>query len=220
MPLLNVIRLRFVYKPCMSFFSSFPLLFKTIALSSPSKPLFSPFVALSLHYSLLNKHCSAVPRVFIIIIKAHLMQEVSCVYRSRFVHVTVASLSSVVSICLLNLSCSLLFLSLSSLVAMLHHVFWLSVFVAYSLLHVMLVYPRVGFPCSHRGFSCTRRSYDSRMMTTQCGAFRVVHTTLLRRSYRLPTSVGLAQAHPNNNSVVWPYWQQESFYISYHCGHS
>ena len=57
MPLLNVIRLRFVYKPCVSFPS------KTIALSSPSKPLFSPFVTL-----LTIKHCSAVPCVFIIII--------------------------------------------------------------------------------------------------------------------------------------------------------
>ena len=81
-------------------------------------------------------------------------------------------ISSVVSISLLNLSHSLLFLSLSSLIAMLHHVFWLSVFTVY-LLHVTLVYPGVGFPCSHHGFSCTRRSYDSRMMTTQCGAFRV-----------------------------------------------
>ena len=56
---------------------------------------------------------------------------------------------------------------------MLHHVFWLSVFTAYSLLHVTLVYPGVGFPCLHRGFLCTRRSYDSRMITTQCGAFHV-----------------------------------------------
>ena len=99
--------------------------------------------SLSLSTLLATKHCSAMPHVFIII-KAHLMQEVSCVYRSRFMHTMVTSLSSVVSICLLNLSRSLLFLSLSSLVAMLHHMFWLSVFVAYSLLHVMLVYPGVG----------------------------------------------------------------------------
>ena len=164
--------------------SSLRLLHSLLLLSRSSLPL---SLSLSLHYSLSNKHCSAVPRVFIIIIKAHLMQEVSCVYRSRFVHVTVASLSSVVSICLLNLSRSLLFLSLSSLVAMLHHVFWLSVFAVYSLLHVTLVYPRVGFPRSHRGFSCTRRSYDSRMTTTQYGAFRVRNVNF--RARNTPTSL-------------------------------
>ena len=172
----------------MSFFSSFPLLSKTIALSSLSKPLFSPSTLLAIKQTLYIVPC----HVFIItIIKAHLMQEVSCVYRSRFVHVTVVSLSSVVSTCLLNLSRSLLFLSLSSLVAMLHHVFWLSVFAAYSLLHVTLVYPGVGFPCSprcsHRGFLCTRRSYDSRMMTTQCGAFRVRNVSFRARD--APTSL-------------------------------
>ena len=125
--------------------------------------------------------------IIIIIIKAHLMQEVLCVYCSRFVHATVASLSSVVSTCLFNLSRSLLFLSLSSLVAMLHHVFWLSMFAAYSLLHVTLVYPGVGFPCSHRGFSCTRRSYDSRMMTTQCGAFRVCNVNF--HAHDAPTTL-------------------------------
>ena len=128
------------------------------------------------------------PRVFIIIIiKAHLMQEISYVYRSLFVHATVASLSSVVSICLLNLSRSLLFLSLSSLVAMLHHVFWLSVFAAYTLLYVTLVYPGVGFPCSHHGFLCMRRSYDSRMMTTLCGAFRVRNVNF--RARNAPTTL-------------------------------
>ena len=90
-------------------------------------------------------------------------------------------------ICILNLSRSLLFLSLSSLVAMLHHVFWLSVFAAYSLLHVTLVYSRMGFRCSHRGFSCTRRSYDSRMMTIQCGAFRVRNVNF--RAHDAPTSL-------------------------------
>ena len=120
MPLLNVIRLRFVYKPCVSFsvvsLSSLRLLRSLLSLCH------------SLPTLLAIKHCSTVPCVFIIIIKAHLMQEVLCVYHSRFMHATVASLSSVVSICLLNLLHSLLFLSLSSLVAMLHHVFWLSVF--------------------------------------------------------------------------------------------
>ena len=101
--------------------------------------------------------------------------------------INLASLSSVVSICLLNLSRSLLFLSLSSLLAMLHHMFWLSVFAAYSLLHVMLVYPGVGFPCSHRGFSCTRCFYDSRMMTTQCGAFRVRNVNF--RARNAPTTL-------------------------------
>ena len=121
--------------------------------------------------------------------------------------INLASLSSVVSICLLNLPHSLLFLSLSSLVAMLHHVFWLSVFTVYSLLHVTLIYPGVGFPCLHRGFSCMRRSYDSCMITTQCGAFRIrnvnfVHATLLQHSHRLLTSVGLAQARPNHASIT------------------
>ena len=166
-----MIRLRFVYKPCVSFFSSFPLLSKTIVLSSPSKPLFSPFVALSLHYSLLNTVVPCLGSVFIIIIKVHLMQEVLCVYRSRFVHVTVASLSSVVSIYLLNLSRSLLFLSLSSLVATrvlafrVRCIFFitrdggiprcgLSVFTSWIFVHEMLLrlshddHPVWGFPCS------------------------------------------------------------------------
>ena len=159
MPLLNVIRLRFVYKPCMSFFSSFPLLSRLLRslllLSRSSLPSsLSLFVAPSLHYSLLNKHCSAMQRVFIIIIiKAHLRQEVSYVYRSRFVHVTVASLSSVVSICILNLSRSLLFLSLYSLVTMSHHVFWLSVFASWifvpgETLLLINTHAVWGFPCS------------------------------------------------------------------------
>ena len=105
--------------------------------------------------------------------KSHCMSQTQLFHSAICAFINLASLSSVVSICLLNLSCCLLFLSLSSLVAMLHHVFCLSVFAAYSLLHVTLVYSGVGFPCSHHVFSCTRRSYDSRMMTTQCGAFRV-----------------------------------------------
>ena len=59
------------------FLQQFPSPKKTIALSSPSKPLFSPFVALSLSIKHCLEHCSAVPCVFIIIIKVHLMQEVS-----------------------------------------------------------------------------------------------------------------------------------------------
>ena len=103
--------------------------------------------------------------------KSHCMSQTQLLHSAISAFINLASLSSVVSIYLLNLSRSLLILSLSSLVAMrLHHVFWLSVFAAYSLLHLTLVCPGVGFPCSHRGFSCTRRSYVDRI---QCGAFRV-----------------------------------------------
>ena len=71
------------------------------------------------------------------------------------------NLSSVTSICLLNLSHSLLFLSYTksivvySLVVMLHHVLWLCV-------------------CSITFCTGdTHRSYNTHIMTTQCGAFRV-----------------------------------------------
>ena len=70
---------------------------------------------------------------------------------------------------------------------MLHHVFWLSVFAAYSLLHVTLVCPGVpggGFLCSHRGFSYTRRSYVDRI---ECGAFRVRNVNF--RAHDAPTSI-------------------------------
>ena len=72
----------------MSFFISFPLPSKSIALSSPSKPLFSP--SLSLHYSpLITIHASAM--CTFIIIKAHQCKKFPCVYHSRFVHALVVT---------------------------------------------------------------------------------------------------------------------------------
>ena len=100
------------------------------------------------------------------------------------------NLFSVTSICLLNLSRPLFFLSYTesilvySLVAMLHHVLWLCV-------------------CSVT--FCTgdaHHSYDTHMMTTQCGAFRVcsinfcawnTHTTLASITNRCGTHSGSPQ---------------------------
>ena len=85
----------------------------------------------------LNKHCVELTRrnflpttifsVWPICVESHLIRGKShCTSQKQLFHsiisafINLASLSSVVSICLLNLLHSLLFLSLSSLVAMLH----------------------------------------------------------------------------------------------------
>ena len=94
--------------------------------------------------------------------------------------INLASCSSAVSICLLNLSHSLLFLRRSSLVAVLHHV------LLHSFLYVTPVQPIQwgfpfsyrgscacnvctihGFPCSQRKFLCKRYTYDARIDYSQ-----------------------------------------------------
>ena len=72
--------------------------------------------------------------------------------------INLASHSSAVSMCLLNLSHSLLFLRCSSLVAVLHHV------LVYSFLHMTPVWSTLlSFLFSYRGSSCTQRTYGARI---------------------------------------------------------
>ena len=98
----------------------------------------------------------------------------------EFFHSVVSvNLSSVVSIYLLNLSPSVLFLSQSFLVcllvAMLYHVLWLSVSVGQSYVHVILIkITKCGTFCiCCVNFSRWRCTLHASTMTTQCEAFCV-----------------------------------------------
>lgn len=120
--------------------------------------------------------------------------EYKCIYKSCFSFFSF-------SICLPNLSHSRLFLSFflwwsccttCSGFPCSHHI----------LLYTWHLLPRCGSPFLYCVFSCKWHLYDTRIMTTQWGAFQVhkvffVHVTFIKCSHQLLTSAGLPQDHPN-----------------------
>ena len=157
----------------------------------------------------------------------HYIGEMQLLHSVVSAFINLASCSSVVSICLLNLSRSLLFLSCSSLVAMLHYVFrvklcsvfflthdtcivyavGLSVLVSWIFMHAMYVQcihclSTWGF-CFHIIDLCTCDVCTMHALTTdQCRAFCVrnvnfVQVLYIQHVHRLQISVRLAKACPN-----------------------